>query len=242
MIRQRIATGVLALWALVLCAVAATAEMGPCTPADFDLICGSGDGAAHVIVKTISPSKRLGFAWRLANKPPTIRPEHNDPNLENVIVRIEDGALLAKSRGAYWDLSTKIAKAYLMTAWSPDSRLLIKVEQRETSAVAELFSFTNDDVALGPFDLGKIIQPPMLAKLQGVEDTSQYGLVFPAHPNMTVDDQGLIHVVVHTIGPDASFGPIFDATLQVLRGQHSLDAQVVSIMPHRGTSISIIVH
>src|SRR5258708_27186019 len=103
--------------------------MAPAPPATFDLICGSGDGAARVIVKTISPSKRLAFAWRLANRPPIDRPEKSDPNLENLIVRIADGTVLAKSHGAYWDLSTKIAKAYLITAWSPDSRLLVKVEQ-----------------------------------------------------------------------------------------------------------------
>jgi hypothetical protein len=121
----------------------AAAEMGPCKPANFDLLCGSGDGAAHAIVKTISPSKRLAFAWRLANQPPTNVPGEHNPELENFVVRIADGAVLAKSGGSYWDLSTKIAKAYLMTAWSPDSHLLVKLEQRADFAFAETFYFAD---------------------------------------------------------------------------------------------------
>lgn len=242
MTRQCIMAGSLALSALILCAGMGSAEMGPCTRADFDLICGSGDGAARVIMKTISPSKQIAFAWRLANRPPTDRPRIDDPDLENFIVRIVDGTVLAKSHGAYWDLSTKIAKAYLMTAWSPDSRLLVKVEQRETWAIGELYSFSDDGAALGPFDVAKIIVPPMLAKLRDVTDASRYGLIFSARPLMSVDNQGLVHAAVQTIAPDDTLGPISDVTLQVIRGPHSLDAELVSIVPHSGTSISVIVH
>jgi len=211
-------------------------------PADFDLICGSGDGAARAIVKAISPSKQLAFAWRLADRPPTDRPGNDDPKLENFVVRIANGAIVALSHGSYWDLGTKIAKAYLMTAWSPDSRLLVKVEQRERSAIAELYSFADDGAALGPVDLNKIIEPLLLGGLLDVESANQYGLIFPAFPKITVDDQGLVHAVIYTIGPEASFGPASDVTLQVRRGPHSLDAEVASIAPHRGSSISVIAH
>jgi hypothetical protein len=220
----------------------AAAEMGPCRPATFDLICGSGDGAARAVVKTISPSKRLAFAWRLANKPPTDRPEESDPNLQNLIVRITDGAVLAKSLGSYWDLSTKIAKAYLITAWSPDSRLLVKVEQRAGFASAELFSFLQDDSAIGPFELVKLIEPAMLALMQGVKDKDNYQLVFTSHPAMTVDDQGLLHANVFTRDQDSVDGPVYDVTVQIIRATDSLDAKVVSITPHTGASVSVIVH
>jgi len=220
----------------------AAAEMGPCTPATFDLICGSGDGAARVIVKTISPLKRVAFAWRLANGPPTDRPEDGDPNLENLIIRIADGAVLAKSHGTYWDLSTKIAKAYLITAWSPDSRLLVKVEQRAGFASAELFSFSQDDSAIGPFELVKLIAPAVLAQMQGVQDTDNYQLVFASHPPMTVDDRGLLHANVFARDQGSSEGPAYDVTMQITRAADSLDAKVVSVAPHTGASISVIVH
>ena len=231
-----------ALLAPVLCATAALAEMGPCRPAKFDFLRGSGDGAARAIAKTGSPSDRLAFAWRLTDRPPTSPPEQNDPNLENLVVCIEDGTILAKSHGAYWDLGTKIAKAYLMTAWSPDSHLLVKVEQRVEWVSAELFAFGENDAAAGPLDLGTVIQPAVLAKMQGTEQMDDSVLVFSAHPAMTIDDHGLLHAVVFMRMPDASFGPRYDVAVQVARVADTIDAKVVSVTLYGGTSISIIVH
>lgn len=221
----------------------AAAEMGPCAAAsDFDLMCGNGDGAARAIVRTVSPSQRLAFAWRLINKPPVTPPENNDPNLENLIVRLKDGAVLAKFQGEYWDLSTKIAKAYLMTAWSPDSHLLVTVEQRASFATAELFAFTDDDTTIGPVDLVQIIEPAMKAKMDIKKDTST-GLEFVARPLMTLTNQGLLHAIVHTIqgeyGPE---GPAYDVAVQIVRGENSINAKVVSVTPYAGMSITITVH
>lgn len=216
--------------------------MGPCKPASFDLICGSGDGSGRAIIKTVSPSKRLAFAWRLSNGPPISNPGENNPNLENFIVRIADGAVLAKSHGSYWDLGTKIAKACLFTAWSPVSRLLVKVEQRADSASAELFSFADDDTATGPFELVKVIEPAVRAQANGIKNSSYSTLVFSAVPATTIDDQGLMHTAVFARMNDATNGPTYDVTLQLKREADVLDAHIVSIAPRVGTSISIIVH
>jgi hypothetical protein len=239
--RQMAVAVAVSLSALMSAPSNAAAEMGPCRPATFDLICGSGDGAARVIVKTISPSKRLAFAWRLANRPSTDRPEEGDPNLENLIVRMADGAVLARSHGSYWDLSTKIAKAYLITAWSPDSRLLVKVEQRAGFASAELFSLHQDDLAIGPFELVTLIKPAILAQMR-VKETDNYQLVFASHPAMTVDDQGLLHANVFARDQDSSEGPAYDVTMQITRAADSLDAKVVSVTLQTGASVSVIVH
>lgn len=230
-----VAFGALALWA-----GSASATMGPCKPAVFDLLCGSGDGAARVILKTLSPSKRLAFAWRNANEPPTTRPEENDPNLQNFVVRLDDGAVLARSHGAYWDLGTKIAKAYLMSAWSPDSHLLIKVEQRADSASAELFSFGENDAAIGPFDLVNVVKPAVMAKMTNSKQTSNPTLVFAAHPAMTVNDQGVMHAGVFMMMQDAD-GPPYDVILQIARIANSINAKVMSVTPHAGPTVSIIV-
>jgi hypothetical protein len=240
MVTQQQRAAALAGFALILCARGAAAGMGPCVPADFDLICGSGDGAARAIVKTISPSQRLAFAWRLVDRPPN-QPTYGDPKLENLIVRIKDGASLAKSRGSYWDLGMKIAKAYLMTAWSPDSRLLVKVDQGVESTSAELFAFAEDDAAIGPFDLAKVIEPAITAT-EHAGAAENFSLVFASHPAMTIDNNGLFHAVVNTRSEDATEGARYDVTVQVTRSGASLAAQVVSVTSHAGVSISIIVH
>ncbi|HEX3939129.1 MAG TPA: hypothetical protein VHX43_16610 [Xanthobacteraceae bacterium] len=243
MIQSRIFTSYIALVALIISASGVAAGMAPCVPAnDFGLMCGSGEGAARAIVKTISPSQRFAFAWRFTNKPPTNRPDDDDSTLENLAVRIKDGAVLAKSKGAYWDLGTKIAKAYLMTAWSPDSRLLVKVEQRAAFASVEVFAFAGNDAAIGPVDLAKIIEPPVLAKMDA-KDGDPSGLVFAARPPMTLSNQGLLHAIVQTTkgeyGPE---GPLYDVAVQLTPTADSINAKVVSLTPHAGMSISIKVH
>jgi hypothetical protein len=243
MVECHTATASIAILLLAFSAGSAAAGIGPCVPAiDFGLMCGSGDGAARAIVKTISPSKRLAFAWRLADKPPNSRPDDNDPNLENFVVRLEDGAILAKSHGAFWDLGTKIAKAYLMTAWSPDSGLLVKVEQRADSVSAEAFFFTENDVVIGPFDLVNAIKSALLAKMEGAKDTSKATLVFVALPAMTIDDKGLLHAAVFTRMQDTTDGLTYDVTIGLMHSANSLETNVVSVTPHAGTAISIIVH
>jgi hypothetical protein len=224
--------------ALVIISFTASAEMGRCVPdGQGYLLCGNGAGAAQAIAKTISPSRRLAFAWRLTNAPPTTSPEKNDPNLENLIVRIEDGAVLAKSHGSYWDLGQKIAKQYMFAVWSPDSRLLIKVAQGAEFTSAELFSFAEDDTATGPFELLGVIEPVVRAKMPSVKDADDYGFVFSSKPAMTIDNNGLIRATISITG-----GSVHDLIVQATRTANFFDAKVVSITEHAGTSISIIVH
>jgi hypothetical protein len=237
---MRSAAIAIALSALAFLPLTAFAGMGPCAPADFDLICGSGDGAARVVLKTISPSKRLAFAWRLSDRPPSDIPRPNDPNLENFIVRIADGAIVAKSHGSYWDLSTKIAKAYLFTAWSSDSRLLVKVQQNAEASSAEFFSFAEDGSAAGPFELVNLIKPAMLAKIRHTENAGDNLLIFASHPAMAIGGDGLLHVAafLRRLSDTAPY----DVTVQLGRRSDSLDAKVVAIMEHSGPTVSVIVH
>lgn len=239
---RRATVAALALLAFAAWPNSARAEMGPCIPASFDLICGNGPGAARAILKTVSPSKRLAFAWRLSNRPPTDRPEQNDPHLENFVVRIDDGAVLARSHGAYWDLGSKIAKAFLIAAWSPDSRLLVRIEQSAESSSAELYSLADTDKAIGPIELVKAIKSAVQAEMREGKAPNDSILLFNSHPAITVDDQGLIHATVFTRAQDASDSRPYEVVVQVLRTGDSLDARVVSITPYEGTVGSIIVH
>lgn len=230
------------LFAFAAGANSARAEMGPCVPAVFDLICGNGAGAARAIAKTVSPSKRLAFAWRLSNRPPTDQPKPNDAFLENFVVRIEDGTALAKSHGAYWDLGSKIAKAFLIASWSPDSRLLFRIEQSAESSSAELYSFGEADKAIGPIELVKVIKSAVQDKIQESKIPNNSILLFNSHPAITVDDKGLIHATVFIRAQDASDSPPYEVTVEVLRAADSLDAKIVSITAYEGTAGAIIVH
>jgi hypothetical protein len=225
-------------------ACAAFAGTGPCRPLGGDVMfCGTGDGATRTFYQTTSPSGRLAFGWQLTDRPPTVEPGANDPNLENVVVRTGDGAILAKSHGSYWSLGTKIAKAHVSVAWSPDSHLAVKIEQRAESASAELFVFLDDDTAIGPFELVETIKSALLAKVPPSKDAKNYNVVFSSHPAITIDNGGLIRTIVHAEDiADARHGPSYEGTVQVTRDANTLKANVLSLVPYTRPSISIIVH
>ncbi len=220
-------------------------EMGPCLPDDHgSLTCGYGDGAARIIPKTTSPSGRLALAWRLTDKPPTHRPRDSDPSLESLIVRIEDGTILAKSKGTYWDIGNRYApRQYLRAAWSPDSRLMIRTAGRSgLPDSAELFAFTEEDGVIGPFDLTKVFDPAVHAEMKSTKDADQYLIRFSYKPEPAIDDQGLIRASTYTTAPDSSDGPIYDLTAQATRSANSLDAKVLSVSQYPGPHISVTVH
>ena len=90
------------------------------------LVCGEGKGAVRVFADTISPSRKYGFAWLSPDGLPSGR---DIPlRVENVLVRLSDGAVIAKLRGEYWETGEMRANRYdLRAAWSPDSRAVIEV-------------------------------------------------------------------------------------------------------------------
>ena len=184
----------IAFAALAFCTASAKAAMGPCTPAGpGSLICGSGNGAARIIPKTVSPSGRLGLAWRVVNGLPTVQPRADDPSLESLIVRIEDGAILARERGTYWDIGERYApRQYLRATWSQDSRLLIRTIQHANKPdSADLFALAENDSISLPFELRKIFELAVQAEMKSVKDASSYRLKFNYKPDPTIDDQGL---------------------------------------------------
>lgn len=240
---RSIATIFLGAGTMLMSLSSAAAEIGPCRPLGEDvMLCGTGNGAAQTFYKTISPSGRLAFGWRLTDRPPTVAPEENDPNLENIVVRIGDGAILAKSRGTYWSLGTKIAKAHVFAAWSPDSRLAVKVEQRAESASAEVYAFGDDDTAIGPFELVQVIKPSVLAEMKNRIAAAEYGLVFSSHPSITIDERGLVHILLQAVSENAPDSPVYEAIVQVSVAAGSLSASVNSIKPYEKMAIFITVH
>jgi hypothetical protein len=235
----------LAFAALAIVPLIARAEMGPCIPDDHgSLTCGSGVGAARVIPKTRSPSGRLALAWRLKSSAPGYQLHEGNPDLESLIVRIDDGAILAKSQGTYWDMGDRYAKAqYLTAAWSPDGSLLIRMAGKgDAPHSAELFAFAQDDSVTGPFDLVKMLDPAVRAEMKDVNDADKYVFAISTQPSMTIDDQGSVHASVFMVARQSGEERIYKLTAQVMRVANSFDAKVLSISRYTGPYISVTAH
>ena len=191
------------------------AEMGPCVPTGTDiyagediLTCGTGEGSARVIPKTISPSKRLALAWRFTDRrPPTNQPLEHDRYLENVIVRIGDGTIVAKTHGTYWVTGGRTQKANVIASWSPDSHLFITGMESTEFDTAELFTFGADNTVTGPFDLVKVLEPAVRAQ---VRDSKKYSFRITYIPGIAIDDQGLIHASVYMARRETRDGPAYE--------------------------------
>ncbi len=235
---RRISAALLALLLALAAAptAAAAAGMGPCQPEtrdDFDksLVCGSGDGAARVIRKTISPSKRLALAWRNTEAPPTVVPEDNDPNIELLIVRLKDGATLWKADGAFWDTGdTHINNVFEVATWSPDSRLLIETyDSRYSSDAVNVFALGANDVVTGPFDVLTALKIAVQAQMTGIKDADSYDFFMSLDQPMTIDNRGLLRAtILMTLG---KFGPVrtYTLTAQIARRGDALGVNVLSV-------------
>jgi hypothetical protein len=233
-----VAAGALFLWF-----GGALAEMGPCrAAAEETMICGSGDGAAKLIQKTTSPSKRLGLGWRLTDRPPTYQPDDHDSHLENLIVRIEDGAVLAKTRGSYWHTGGRTAKANNIASWSPDSRYLIAGVESVDSESVELFWIAQNDSVTGPLDLVKVLEPAVRAQMRGIKNSNDYTFRISYLPSISIDNAGLITASVYMSERESKEGPGYHLTAQVIHSADSLEATVLSISEHHGFTISVTIH
>lgn len=217
-----------------LMAPPAMAEMGPCRPDDHEsFICGSGAGAARVIADTLSPSKRLALAWRSLAGPPTEEPS-DDPQI--LVVRLADGAILAASKGMYWNTGEARANRLDETAtWSPDSRLLIRsFSSRFSTDNVDIYAFGRNDEVTGPFDLLKVMDSALRTALKRrVKDAQRYALSISNDPAMTVSNGGIVRAEVMMWVPKDGPERNYTVTARVIRDGKSLGARIVAVVPVR---------
>jgi hypothetical protein len=214
----------------------AHAEMGPCKQDEKRgvLICGSGNGAAIVIRDTPSPSGRLALAWRTPEAPPTEQPDWD--KIELMVLRLADGAVLARGKTEYWDTGEAHVNRFEEFAyWSPDSRLMLRsYHTRYTTEIVELYALSADDVLTGPLDLRKILDPAVRAKLKArVENADGYDFYLASIKDeetpVAIDDRGNIRVEVMYWIPKKGSYHYYTVKARVTRAKGSLEARIVSI-------------
>ena len=128
------------------------------------LVCGEGKAAMRVVADTTSPSKNYAFAWRSEQGLPSGR----DPppaGVENLLIRVTDGAVLATLGGKYWETGEMRANRYdLLAAWSPDSQAVIEVANSRWDS--DSFAYYRIDGATATkLDLRALVEPVMTARL-----------------------------------------------------------------------------
>ena len=126
---MRVTIPALAIATLLGGGLPAVAELGPCkADAQETPLCGSGKGAARVVHDTISPDKKFALAWRHPDMDPGDVTRDDAGDLEILLIRLADGAVLAKADTEYFRHPGQIANRRGEYAiWSPDSRMVIRM-------------------------------------------------------------------------------------------------------------------
>jgi hypothetical protein len=215
----------------VAAALSASAEIGPCvSDRDGGLTCGEGPGAARVVEGTISPSKRLAFAWRVPGRPLAEAP---DADVESLLIRLSDGAVLSSAPGQYWRTGGAMANHIDEGAvWSPNSRFAIEVTDAKWSTEdLRLYAIGADDKVL-VLDLKAIIEPAVRKRLRRlVKNESTY--TFSAF-GLAVDNRGLVEAPILMQIPKQERDVNFAVTLLVVHKDGTLVARDVSVRRSRG--------
>ena len=146
--------------------------------------------------------------------------------VENVLIRLADGAVLAKLGGTYWDTGQMHANRYdLMAAWSPDSRSVIEVANSRWDTDSLVYYLLEDATAT-TLDLRALVEPAMKAKLPPKKRESNSFRVREDLP----------------VKLDAGGHARFTAMLYVPKGETSFDYKVqVDFVPKHGKPAARIV-
>ncbi|MEH2533844.1 hypothetical protein V1277_006860 [Bradyrhizobium sp. AZCC 1588] len=190
------------------------------------LVCGEGKAAMRVFADTTSPSKGYAFAWRTAQGLPSGQDTPND--VENVLIRVTDGAVLATLGGTYWETGEMRANRYeLIAAWSPDSQAVIEVANSRWES--DSFAYYRIDGATATkLDLRALVEPVMTARLP---PRNRQGNSFRVHEDLpvTLDARGRVRFTAMLYVPKGETSNDYKVQVNVRARGGKLSAQVVSM-------------
>jgi hypothetical protein len=192
-----------------------------------DLVCGEGKAAMRVVADTTSPSKNYAFAWRSEQGLP---PGGDLPpsGVENLLIRIADGAVLAKLGGQYWATGEMRANRYdLLAAWSPDSRSVVEVANSRWDS--DTFAYYRIEGATATkLDLRAVVEPVLTARLP---PRNREGNAFRVHEDLpvTLDARGRLRFTAMLYVPKGETSNDYVVQVNIRDRGGKLSAQVVSV-------------
>jgi hypothetical protein len=221
----------------------ALAQIGPCEPdGNNGLVCGRGVGGARVVDGSVSPSKRFALAWSSKKTGPLDQNVDNWPyDLEDMVIRIADGGVLARVPGIFFDTGQLHSNHESETgSWSPDSHYLVEsVQDRYFTPRFELYAIEPGDQLIGPVDLNKIVEPVLRARLRDSgRDDKDYDLQLledphTGNPVIRVDRHGIIRTQAMLHVPHSDLQRTYDVALKIVQKGSVLDAKLVAVKVSR---------
>jgi hypothetical protein len=215
------------LLALYAAPTAAVQAQGCVADQGGDLVCGAGKSALRVFADTTSPSKNYAFAWRTAQGLPSGRDAPND--VENILIRVADGAVLAKLGGAHWETGEMRAnRSDLMAAWSPDSRSVIEIANSRWDSDSFAY-YRIDGGAATRLDLRALVEPVLTARLPPRYRKGNSFRVLEDLP-VTLDARGRVRFTAMLYVPKSEISNTYKVQLNIRDRGGKPSADVVSVV------------
>jgi hypothetical protein len=229
---MRVTFPALAIAALVGGGLPAVAELGPCkADAQQMPLCGSGKGAARVVHDTTSPDKKFALAWRHPDMDPAAVTE-DDIDLELLLIRLADGAVLAKTDTEYFRNPGQNANRRDEYAiWSPDSRMVIRqYDIRFGTDVYKLYRIGADGALTGEIDLDKMIEDAVYARLQKIGRKRDDYSMFYTNDGSTLSNDGMLRfkVVAFVVKKDPEVD--YNVVIKVTPDATPMRAHIIKIV------------
>jgi hypothetical protein len=191
------------------------------------LICGEGKDAARVFAETVSPSKKFAFAWRTANGLPSGR-ELPVADIENVLIGLDDGVVLAKLGGQYWATGEMIANRYQqLAAWSPDSRAVVEVANSRWDTDAFAYYMIDGEKVI-KLDLLALVAPALKAKIPASRRES-YSFRVLNGLGVTLDPRGRLRFKASLYVPKAETSRDYSIAVDITARRGEPSARIVSM-------------
>lgn len=217
---------------LMVCVAAVTAatpvQAGSCRPEGSEsFLCGEGKEALRVFADTVSPSKKFAFAWR-SSTGLLQRDGLPGGDIENLLVRLEDGRVLARLGGQYWDTGESRANRYELSAiWSADSRTVVEIANNrwDTESLA-CYRIGESEAAV--VDLLPLIGPMLRAKLPAARRDS-YSLRVRSDLPVRLDAKGRLQFLAVLYVPKSESELAFRVDMAIGTTGSRPTARVVSV-------------
>jgi hypothetical protein len=214
------------------------AQESACKPERATIVCNAGDRVLRVIQKSLSPDVRYGVAWMTREaKPQGAKYQEapdgavtvHDADVDNFLVRLTDGKLLAKLTGGHFSDQPNYLSSDHFSYWSPDGGYLVVVNNgRWSTWFADVYRIDKDDRVSGHFDLLPFCKAALLAhdkELRNSQKKYENNIVVKS-----VGADGIIQLICGLSVPRSDQDEqIFDVRLQLEPQQAGMSARVLSI-------------
>jgi hypothetical protein len=201
------------------------------------VVCGAGKEAMRVLSGTNSPNLRFAIAWR--ERDGAGRDEPDPENVDNILVRLTDGAALLTLGGNHWETDKFHANRRDEYAfWSKDSRFLLEVSNDRWDTFSLRAVALDGDNLSGSVDLLPMIEKEARAlrvKRKGSPPDSALSFRIDAEEEPRVTDKGEVLLRAFLFVPKSESGQTsVDVRVQLAMKAGKLQARLISARRVKG--------